>query len=570
MEASLWWPASQLVGWTLVHFLWQGALLGLVYVVLRSAVPRGAARYWLGMATLFALALCPLLTLWALLGRIPDTVAADPVTTLAAVADSGAVADVAGAKSAFDALLPWLVLAWSLGVALHFVQAWRQWRALKALVRVAESIPRWQQRAARMAQRFGLQRRVTVLASRVVATPVLIGWLRPVILLPMAVVCGFPASQIELILAHELAHLRRWDPLANLFQLALETLYFYHPVVRWISRDVSNEREICCDQLALALGGGDRREFVTVLTELGELRERQNGFLLAANGGALLDRVELMMLPGRQVAQARKGAYVVALALAAALVVLTLRLQWVQAQLEARMDSTVIRLRTLLLPVPLPAPASLAAIRLTDLPMLSLHLAGTERDASKRDTGLLSSAGAFSPMKLPQAPFARVATPVLMPAWRVPPVAATRVAAPSIAVTPTPTYVRQPVYPHTASRQGLEGEVVVEFSLAKDGSVRGLRAISANPVGVFEQSALDAVHDWRYAVPEGATSGERYRQTVAFTLNRPHIEPHARDSMRDVQARSDCQVVTGTHICRWLDDATVPVQVLRHSGAGFR
>ena len=242
MEASLWWPASQLVGWTLVHFLWQGALLGLVYAVLRSALPRGAARYRLGMATLFALALCPLLTLWALLGRIPDTIAADPVTTLAAVADPGAVADVAGATSAFDVLLPWLVLAWSLGVALHLLQAWRQWHALKALVRVAESIPRWQQRATRMAQRFGLQRRVTVLASRMVATPVLIGWLRPVILLPMAVVCGFPASQIELILAHELAHLRRWDPLANLFQLALETLYFYHPVVRWISRDVSNER----------------------------------------------------------------------------------------------------------------------------------------------------------------------------------------------------------------------------------------------------------------------------------------------------------------------------------------
>lgn len=166
--------------------------------------------------------------------------------------DSGAIGYSAAAATTtwawdadLDALLPWLVLAWSLGVLLLSLRAWRQWRGLKALVQMAALMPEWQGQVTTMAKRFGLRRRITVLCSKVIATPAVVGWVRPVILLPMAVVCNFPAAQIELILAHELAHLRRWDPFANLLQVVLETLCFYHPVVHWVSRDVHNEREIC-------------------------------------------------------------------------------------------------------------------------------------------------------------------------------------------------------------------------------------------------------------------------------------------------------------------------------------
>ncbi len=116
----------------------------------------------------------------------------------------------------------------------------------------------------------------------------------------LAVATGFPVSPVELILAHELAHLRRWDTLANLFQLVVKTVHFYHPVVRWISRDVRNKCEICCDRLALTLGGGSRQEFVRVLAELGDLRERRDNQLLAATGGVLLDRAQQLALPGDQ------------------------------------------------------------------------------------------------------------------------------------------------------------------------------------------------------------------------------------------------------------------------------
>ncbi|HZX71861.1 MAG TPA: hypothetical protein VFE77_13695, partial [Rhodanobacter sp.] len=73
---TIWFTLIQVIGWTLVHFLWQGALLGLVYFSLRPILARGAARYRFGMAILFALALCPLITMWQLLDAVSSTTAA--------------------------------------------------------------------------------------------------------------------------------------------------------------------------------------------------------------------------------------------------------------------------------------------------------------------------------------------------------------------------------------------------------------------------------------------------------------------------------------------------------------
>lgn len=554
----LWFALTQLIGWTLVHFLWQACLLGLVYFSVRPILSRGAARYRFGMSILFALALCPLLTMWQLLDTVSSIATTSHAMPMPAI---GGQALVGGTVAGFDALLPWLVLAWSLGVLLHSVRAWQQWRALKVLVRVAEQLPQWQQRVTDIAERFALHRRITVLGSHIISSPVLIGWIRPVILLPMAVVSGFPVSQIELILAHELAHLRRWDPLANLFQVALETVHFYHPVVRWISRDVSNEREICCDQLALALGGGSRREFVTVLAGLGDLRERQSSLLLAVNGGALLDRVQLMMLPGKQVAQARKAAHVVALVLGAALVILTLRLQSIQARVNDGVDSAIRQFKALVLPASVPLATSAMAWQVPDLlqiPVGTIKLIAAQAESDSRVLPL-------KPVALPtQATIPRLdlkSGQLDAQLLKVPLLVAASVA--TIA-SPTPIQVRQPIYPQAALSRGIEGDVVVEFSLGSDGSVHDLRLISSTPAGVFDQAALDAMRFWKYAMPVAAAT-TRYRQTVSFALNgaRSGRQDSQLVPTRDIQARSVCQTRTGTHICRWSDDGAAPVGASR-------
>ncbi|MDE2155025.1 MAG: TonB family protein [Xanthomonadaceae bacterium] len=565
--------STRVIGWALVHFVWQASLLGLVYAAVRAALPRGEARYRFGMVMLLALALCPLLTIWRLLETAPAAQPAAALAVMHAVTAHGVVTDTAAWAwgGSLDALLPWLVLAWLSGVLLLSLRAWRQWSKLKVLVDMAEPMPAWRDRVVDMAKRFGLRRRVTVLCSKVIATPALVGWWRPVILLPMAVACGFPAQQIELILAHELAHLRRWDPLANLFQVVVETLYFYHPVVHWISRDVRDEREICCDELALSASGGSRRDFAQALAELGELRERHGSLLLAASGGVLLDRVQHLVRPMHEAERLRTTARSVAALLAVALLVVTLRLEWKQGQLQQRLTSSLVRLQSILTALPLPH------VRIDGkLPDLApLHAELVRPSAGKPFVAgmphpVASTLDALASLAMPGMPPVRIAD--LIPVrgtltGRV----AEPAALPTASVAPAPVRMRQPIYPSDALMRGIEGRVVVEFGLAPDGGVRDLRVIHAEPAGVFEQAAMRAMRGWKYAVPAaGAAMQRRYRQVLAFTLHADAFGKGASpglDADKEIHARAGCQVVTGTHICRWPDGSGPrPVESVRFVG----
>lgn len=552
------WPvvlaSVRVVGWVLLHFVWQGGLLGLLYAVARAVLPRGEARYRFGMAVLVALALCPLLTLWRLLVAAPQVVqTATELVTPVVMGYGTATATPRAWDAGLDALLPWLVLAWSLGVLLLSLRAWRQWRGLKALVRMAALLPEWQVQVAAMAERFGLRRHITVLCSKVIATPAVVGWVRPVILLPMAVACNFPAAQIELILAHELAHLRRWDPFANLFQVVLETLCFYHPVVHWVSRDVRNEREICCDELALSISGGSRHAFVTALAELGELRQQHASLLLAASGGVLLDRVQHMVLPERNGTSVRTPARFVAVLLGAALVALTLRLEWKQNHLQRSVTAAITQLQSMWIPSGLPLMHADASWHPADLALTHAEVLRPVASAS----GMADYTGpgdalplAPAAIKLPQLAPLQVAN--LMPFRQDVPVAAVAApvvpAAPSAGLAPTLIRTRQPVYPHEAFVRGIEGQVVIEFGLSAAGDVQDPRVVSAQPAGVFDQAAIDAMRAWKYVLPEAGATPRRYRQAVAFTLKAGASGNAA------PRRQADCQVVTGTHICRGFDE----------------
>jgi TonB family protein len=556
--------SARVIGWALLHFFWQATLVGLIYAAVRMFLPRGEARYRFGMAMLVVLALCPLLTAWRLLDAAPSVIQTATHAVASSIITDGASVEHAWAWGAWlDAVLPWLVLAWSGGVLLLSLRAWRQWQRLKLLVRMAELLPVWQDRVTAMASRFGLHRRVTVLCSQIIATPALVGWIRPVILLPMAVACNFPANQIELILAHELAHLRRWDPLANLLQVVLETLYFHHPVVHWISGDVRNEREICCDELALSISGGSRHAFVTALAQLGELREQHGSLLLAANGGVLLDRVQHMVVPMQDAARARTSARFVAVLLGAALLLFTLRIEWKQAAMQQSLTESIMQLQPALTPPWLALAASQITWHLPDLTPVHAVVA--------RPRFAMPAVTATSeppPLRVDAEP--TVATPVSLrvsdlapvrqPSMRM--VGAVTPSAAVAAVAPTPIRIRQPIYPRNALLRGIEGQVVVEFGLAADGSVQDMRVIHAEPAGVFDQSATQAMRSWRYALPAGVST-QRYRQKMAFMLNAATTVNTSSDTYGgdEIHAKAGCQIVTGTHICRWPDDVDPRVTV---------
>ena len=203
--------------------------------------------------------------------------------------------------------MPALVVAWLAGVCLLFARlAAGLWR-VRALRRAGRALPPspWQAACDRLGHRLGLRRAVRVADASFVDGPVVIGWLRPVVLLPIAAVAGLTPSQVEAILAHELAHVRRHDAVVNACQTVAETLLFYHPAVWWLSSRVRAEREHCCDDIALEMSG-DPLAYAEALAELESWRVGSVPLAMAATGGPLLSRVARVL--GRPPRPARIGA----------------------------------------------------------------------------------------------------------------------------------------------------------------------------------------------------------------------------------------------------------------------
>jgi protein involved in polysaccharide export with SLBB domain len=162
--------------------------------------------------------------------------------------------------------------------------------------------------ARRVAGRLALDRAVRVIESSAVSVPVMVGWLKPIVLLPAVALSGLTPTQIEALIAHELAHVRRHDYVVNLLQAAVETLLFYHPAVWWVSKQVRTEREHCCDDLAVRVC--DRLVYVSALSDLAAMGIPKTA--LAATGGSLLARVRRILGAGDSAAS-NGGAWVPAL-----------------------------------------------------------------------------------------------------------------------------------------------------------------------------------------------------------------------------------------------------------------
>ena len=146
-----------------------------------------------------------------------------------------------------------------------------------------------------MSQRMRVSRPVRLCESALVEVPTVIGWLSPVVLVPASALAGLSPRQLEAVLAHELAHIKRHDYLVNLLQTFVETLLFYHPAVWWVSGQVRREREFACDDAAIAACGGDALPYARALAELEHLRGGVARLVVAANGGSLLQRIKRLV-----------------------------------------------------------------------------------------------------------------------------------------------------------------------------------------------------------------------------------------------------------------------------------
>ena len=153
-----------------------------------------------------------------------------------------------------------------------------------------------------------------------IPVPVIVGHLKPVIVLPAAALSGLSPAHLEAVIAHELAHVRRHDYLVNLAQTVIETLLFYHPAVWWVSPHVRVAREHCCDDLAVTVCRS-RHEYVRALLDLEELRDATPALALGATDGSLLARGRRLLVPQQgRTSPPRLAASVIALMVVAAAV----------------------------------------------------------------------------------------------------------------------------------------------------------------------------------------------------------------------------------------------------------
>ena len=314
--------AVERVGWVLVHSLWQFAVVAAVAAAV-TAVLHGlgpVVRHAILASGLVAMAVLPVVTWWAVdvtptrSGLAVPAASASSAAQPALVSQSAAVSSVPaavfdgrasaaggrgfGIEAVRRALAPWLgwcVAAWLVGVgccAVRPLVGWAAWRRLRAGgVAVPAEVGRMVDRACR---RLGVARGVRALATSGIDVPAVAGWLSPVVLVPMALVTSLPAAQLEALIVHELAHVRRGDVLVNVLQAVLETLAFYHPAVWWLSGRLRVEREHCCDDLVLAATGG-RAEYGRALVAVEMLRGRGAALACGAADGSLVSRIRRMV-----------------------------------------------------------------------------------------------------------------------------------------------------------------------------------------------------------------------------------------------------------------------------------
>jgi GWxTD domain-containing protein len=288
-------PLALALGRTLTHFVWEGAAIAaLLAATLYTGARSSRLRYGLAVAALLAMPLAfgVTLAICAPAGSTATVVRFSRTARTLAIQQVPADSQPADSPDAAS----WLVPLWIAGVLVCYLRICAGWLGALRLRRrgVCAAPEAWQARVNQLAERLRVSRPVVLLESCLADVPVVIGWFRPVILVPLDLLAGLPTGQVEAILIHELAHIRRYDYAVNLLQGFVEGLLFYHPAVWWISHVVRAERENCCDDMVVA-HCADTRAYVAALAALEQNRTITGEAVLAATGGNLMKRIHRLL-----------------------------------------------------------------------------------------------------------------------------------------------------------------------------------------------------------------------------------------------------------------------------------
>ncbi|HMJ70537.1 MAG TPA: M56 family metallopeptidase [Cyclobacteriaceae bacterium] len=294
----------QSIGWTLIHSLWQGLLIFILLKIASGLLPstRSDARYGLGVGALLVLIISSVTTFFALDQTASgyatfnfDSFVSGPIAAQAALAVEQPFSVFTTALHWIDANIIWLLRFWMLGFVIGLIRIAAGLWYIGRLRRNAHPVQEeWMNMVNSLSESLNIKR-VVAIAEAGITSPMVVGFMKPMILFPFGLLTGLTGEQVETIIVHELSHVRRQDYVINLFQAIVETIFFFNPFVMLISSLIREERENCCDDMVIAKGISP----MTYVRTLAQLEASRSSSALAlgisGNKNQLLNRIKRIM-----------------------------------------------------------------------------------------------------------------------------------------------------------------------------------------------------------------------------------------------------------------------------------
>ncbi len=290
------------LGSTLLHSIWQGAAVALFLVIIQLGIQRSSSnsKYLIGIAAMFLIFVLSVVTFFhsyqsktELKAELPQIIVAESnISQATELTDEFTFSENNDVESGINSLanffyrnLTLIVSFWLIGLIIQsfrFAGGFIYNQRLKVKDTKNVSII-WEKQFQTLCQKIVVSQPVRLMESALIKIPIVIGHLKPVILVPIGLLTQLPQNQVEAILMHELAHIKRKDYLLNLFQSIIDVLFFYHPAVRWISSFVSEHRENCCDDVVVKIFG-DKLSFAKALANIQSSQFEAHNYAVAAIG----------------------------------------------------------------------------------------------------------------------------------------------------------------------------------------------------------------------------------------------------------------------------------------------
>lgn len=539
---------SNAIGWTLIHFLWQGSLLFIAYFLTTRIFLKNKIKtqYWLGMFVISMCLIIPLREFFSQMATVSinaNTIAHQFSGNISSIQSTGILNPVDMFMTLIQKIIPYLVILWMFSVILISTHLFKSWLYLLKLsketsLKLPEHLIHKLEQAS---NKLKLKCKPIISISKFIDVPATFGYFKPVILLPTSIIARLPQDQMEAILLHELCHIKRADFLHNILQLFIETLFFYHPLIKWISKDVRKVREQCCDELVLKLNDKPL-VYAKALTNIATIynnninqRNATSHIQIAASDGELYQRIKFLMLEKRSKSQFTT--LMIGLLMATFTVITfnglinnnlneftvttsslasnnlykdhqeIVRPQYSIPSIENinnRSQQTINenfvatlnpKIQPILNKKPLVNDVKIQSSDIKTEQKTSQNIQNTQRsiiDLVAKDS---SKEVSLDPIKQNQIKTIKNSYPKLI-------------------------YKVNPVYSLKARARGVEGTVILSFNIDKKGRVKKINVDKSSPLKLLDGSARSALHKWRFD-PKSINNhnlNNRYQQIFSFNL----------------------------------------------------